>query len=374
MRAVVTHPAARRLELGERVTGDHPIELDVAEGADWSGSRPHQQLGPRRWAPRPPWRGPPARWPDRPWARRRLSVGALPVERLDEQVDRAAAGEADGEGVVVGVAERDDARRRLPASTASASDTTAPSTQPPLTLPATSPSSLTAMAAPGHAVPTRRRRRRVPRSVVHARFPAGPRGVLTRAPTPPVDAQAARSGRTSCSAFVRTRVRTFEASRQRVTLHELVDVGERGRHAAGEWRVARRHLERIDPHDAVGYAPRRCICSASSSGSPRSHPSERITTSAPPCHAAHAPAVVEPGETFAETGSARPVGDPRRSLGEGDVGVVAPSSRVIRVSRVPRANASTRRRPATAACTKRSNARAYGSIDPDTSSRSTRRR
>src|SRR6478736_2868318 len=34
-----------------------------------------------------------------------------PVERLDEEVDRAAAGEADGEGLVVAVAERDEAGR-----------------------------------------------------------------------------------------------------------------------------------------------------------------------------------------------------------------------------------------------------------------------
>ena len=46
----------------------------------------------------------------------------------------------------------------------------------------------------------------------------------------------------------------------------------------------------------------------------------------------------------------------------------------MRVSRVPSANASTRWRPATAACTNRSSARAYGSIEPLTSSSSTSRR
>ncbi len=52
-----------------------------------------------------------------------------------------------------------------------------------------------------------------------------------------------------------------------------------------------------------------------------------------------------------------------------------PSSRVSRVSRVPRANASTRWRPPTAAWTKRSIARAYGSIEPlMSSSRTSRRR
>ena len=47
------------------------------------------------------------------------------------------------------------------------------------------------------------------------------------------------------------------------------------------------------------------------------------------------------------------------------------SSRVTRVSRVPSANASTRVRLTTAACTNRTNARAYGSMEPLTSSSST---
>ena len=50
------------------------------------------------------------------------------------------------------------------------------------------------------------------------------------------------------------------------------------------------------------------------------------------------------------------------------------SSRVMRVSRVPSANASTRPRPTTAACRKRTSARAYGSIEPLTSQSSTMRR
>ena len=50
------------------------------------------------------------------------------------------------------------------------------------------------------------------------------------------------------------------------------------------------------------------------------------------------------------------------------------SSRVMRVSRVPSANASTRPRPTTAAWRNRRSARAYGSIEPDTSHSSTMRR
>ena len=50
------------------------------------------------------------------------------------------------------------------------------------------------------------------------------------------------------------------------------------------------------------------------------------------------------------------------------------SSRVIRVSRVPRANTSTRCRPITAAWANRTRARAYGSIDPLTSRSRTNRR
>ena len=46
VRPVVTHPAARRLELGEGVTGDHAVELGVAERAGGRLARLDQQLGP----------------------------------------------------------------------------------------------------------------------------------------------------------------------------------------------------------------------------------------------------------------------------------------------------------------------------------------
>ena len=63
------------------------------------------------------------------------SLGRSPVERLEEEVDRAAAGEADGEGVVVAVAEGDELAVAGRAAISSASVTTAPSTQPPDTEP-----------------------------------------------------------------------------------------------------------------------------------------------------------------------------------------------------------------------------------------------
>ena len=85
--------------------------------------------------------------------------------------------------------------------------------------------------------------------------------------------------------------------------------------------------------------------------------------------------LVEPAQPVAEAGAAATSRRPARpALRSASSGSREPSSRVMRVSRVPRANASTRRRPATAACTKRSRARAYGSIEPLTSSSSTSRR
>ena len=44
VRAVVTHAGPAGFEFGERVAGDHPVELSVPEGTHRSRSRPHEQL------------------------------------------------------------------------------------------------------------------------------------------------------------------------------------------------------------------------------------------------------------------------------------------------------------------------------------------
>ena len=59
--------------------------------------------------------------------------------------------EPDGERLVVAVSERDDPGSASPLRIASASLTTAPSTQPPLTMPATSPSTVDGHRRPGLA-------------------------------------------------------------------------------------------------------------------------------------------------------------------------------------------------------------------------------
>ena len=106
--------------------------------------------------------------------------------------------------------------------------------------------------------------------------------------------------------------------------------------------------ERVQPHQPVRAARRRAISVASSSGSPRSHPSERMTTTAPrpmrrPCSR------LSCASDVADPRAARPVARrasaARRSARSGSRPA---SSRVMRVRRVPNANASTRRRAATA--------------------------
>ena len=103
---------------------------------------------------------------------------------------------------------------------------------------------------------------------------------------------------------------------------EVVDVGQGGRHPPGEGLVAGRRLQRVDPHHLVGdpvqagHRPR-----PATSGSPRSQPSERTTTTAPramprtPQRSSNVPQAV------AQPGAARPVGDVGAGAGQGLVGV-----------------------------------------------------
>ena len=118
----------------------------------------------------------------------------------------------------------------------------------------------------------------------------------------------------------------------------------------------------------------RCTCSASTSGSPRSQPSERITTTAPRArprspHRSLKVRTPSPSRVPPDQSSTAPATASRAASGSRD-----PSSRVMRVQRVPSVNTSTCARPTTATCANRTKARAYASIEPDTSHSSTTRR
>src|SRR3954453_16212893 len=110
---------------------------------------------------------------------------------------------------------------------ASASLTTAPSTQPPLTLPATSPSSFTAIAAPGRRGPepststTRARATRLPCRCHRCRS----RTISFTTPPP---------GARPCSR--RDYLGELGEGGDRVPLQELVNVWEGRCHSGGERR------------------------------------------------------------------------------------------------------------------------------------------
>ena len=284
-------------------------------------------------------------------------------------MDGAAAGEADRERLVVGVAERDDAplprARRAPRATRV---TTAPSTQPPDTEPATSPASFTAIVAPGSRG-------------------AEPSSATTRGDRDPVAVRPAsarcRPGLPSCCARLPSdEVLSPDTTRARCSsdarLWPSTNSSTCGRAAA----IPR--ASGAKPGDAFSgfthttwYATRcrRSICSPSTSGSPRSQPSERITTTAPRAMPAHAPLVVELAQPLAEPGAARPVGDPPGGGGDGGVGIARrqlpgdagePGADGERLDPAP---ARRRRRAGSAP-----GPRAYASIEPLTSHSSTRRR
>ena len=92
-------------------------------------------------------------------------------------------------------------------------------------------------------------------------------------------------------------------------LDEVVDMWEGGRHAAGEWRISGRDLQRVDPDRAKRDA-----------GETRHLFGEDAWVTAIPTvahddddraapHAAHAPRVVERAQAFSEACSAAPVGN-----------------------------------------------------------------
>ena len=182
--------------------------------------------------------------------------------------------------------------------------TTAPSTQPPDTLPTTSPSSLTAMAAPGSRGPepsrltTRATATRRP--AVRQRSMSSRMSFIVRSPLP---AAPWRPG----SGLPRTRQRT---GGRRPFL------GPAGR-SPGVTFSGFTHTTR--------WATRwsRCICSARTSGSPRSQPSERMTTIAPRAMPRTPHWSLKARTPFAEAGAARPVGHVGAGLLQGDVRVAA---------------------------------------------------
>src|SRR6056297_2577604 len=202
-------------------------------------------------------------------------------------------------------------RRSAPSITASASATTAPSTQPPDTDPATSPSSLTAMAAPG---------RRGPDPSVSMT-----RAIATRLPA------ARHLSMSSRISFMAARsLRWWSRGQllgellergQRVALDEAVDVGQRGGHPPCEGLVTGAGLERVDPHDAVGDAVQAGHLLTE----------DLVFAAVPPVGeddddglaggAPHAPLVVEPAQPVSQAGAAGPVGDGQGGAGQRGVGV-----------------------------------------------------
>src|SRR6266540_942300 len=133
---------------------------------------------------------------------------------------------------------------------ASASETTAPSTQPPLTLPLTSPSMFTAIAAPGA---------RGPEPSMSTTL-----ATATGLPAPRQRSMSSSSSRmcvlrvgravTPARGFVADDRRELFHRGQRMPLDEVVDVGQRCGHAPGQRGVARRDLQRVDPHDVEGHS------------------------------------------------------------------------------------------------------------------------
>ena len=162
--------------------------------------------------------------------------------------------------------------------------------------------------------------------------------------------------------------------RDRVAREQPVDVRHRGLHAARQRLVARVGGERVEPHDAVGGAaqPRHLLAELLGVAAVPAVGQQDDERAAPDAAAVLA---VERRQRVADPRAARPVRRPprRRARARGR-GRGRRARGVTRVSRVPNANASTRARAATQACTYWSSIRAYGAIEPETSSTSTSRR
>ena len=130
-----------------------------------------------------------------------------------------------------------------------------------------------------------------------------------------------------------------------------VHVRQRRPHAARERLVVGVRLERVQPHDPVGAAPQPRHLRLEHARARRGPSRRRASTTTAPRPTRRPCSRFSVGERVADARAARPVADglggAARARGRGR----GPrSSRVMRVSRVPNANASTRRRAATQAC------------------------
>ena len=129
------------------------------------------------------------------------------------------------------------------ARTSSASVTTAPSTQPPDTEPATSPSSLTAMVAPGPRGPDPMTSTTVARATLR---PSAP---------PPLDVvQDVLHGELPHYASVLPAPpNSVTSATPRCALQESVHIGAAPPPSPGQGRVTGGRLQRVDPDDLVGH-------------------------------------------------------------------------------------------------------------------------
>ena len=107
----------------------------------------------------------------------------------------------------------------------------------------------------------------------------------------------------------------------RVSLDELVDVGQRRGHAACERRVVGRGLQRVHPHDAVRDAVQAGHLLGELGGLAAIPAVGEDDDHRAAGHAPHAPLVVERAQALAEAGAARPVDDALRRRGDRGVGI-----------------------------------------------------
>ena len=94
----MAHGRHARGQLGQGVAGHDPVEIGVAQAAYGIDARSDEQVGSGTWAVDHGGKGGRLVGPDGV----AQDLVDRPVEGLDEDVDGAPAGEADGEGVLVG--------------------------------------------------------------------------------------------------------------------------------------------------------------------------------------------------------------------------------------------------------------------------------
>ena len=312
-------PRARRARRGRRRgRGRRSPSVPVGRSA-----RPHEQLGADV---RP---GDDGGERDRFAGAQRVAqllVDRSPVDRLHEQVDRAAAREPDGERFVVGVPERDDAPLALAGEHL---ERRVRRPRPRRSRPTPSPR------------PRRRRSRPSSRpdragSSPRCRRRARDRDPVPRGP-PPLDVVQDFLHRRPPRRLTRRHHlgELFERG-QRVAFDELVNVRQRGRHSLRQRRVAGRRLQRVHPHRPC---TRRARGGPSARRAPRGRrgPSRRrgSTTTAPRAMPRMPHVSLNVAQALAEPGPARPVGDPLRRGRDGGVGIARRELAVMRVE--PRA-------------------------------------